>query len=205
MQQALATAPSHAATMFLAGIVKMSQGDLTAAESNLRDALKASPEFFPAAFYLGATYAATGRDAEAVSIWQTALITDAGAPFVYTLLGDAMLRLHRTADAIGLLREAAILWPDVGDVTMRFGTALAQGGQAADALKVLEPYLESHAADQDRLMLAMRLLYEARAASRPIDSVENDRAKFNRYFDAYAKTNGPQLALAKQWKAIIDR
>jgi tetratricopeptide (TPR) repeat protein len=205
LQQALTTAPAHPATMFLAGIAKMSQGDLATAETNLRDALKASPELFPAAFYLGADYAATGRDAEAVSIWQTALITDAGAPFVYTLLGDAMLRLHRTADAIGLLREAAILWPDVDDVTMRFGTALAQGGQAADALKVLEPYLEKHAADQDRLMLAMRLLYEAKAANRPIDSVENDRAKFNRYFEAYAKTNGPQLALAKQWKAIIDK
>lgn len=205
LQEALATAPAHPATMFLAGVAKMSQGDLTMAETNLRDTLKTSPEFFPAAFYLGANYAATGRDADAVAIWQTALITDAGAPFVYTLLGDAMLRLRRTTDAIGLLREAAILWPDVDDVTMRFGTALAQGGQAADALKVLEPYLEKHAADQDRLMLAMRLLYEAKSASRPIDSVENDRAKFNRYFAAYAKTNGPQLELARQWKAIIDR
>ncbi len=205
LQQALTTAPAHPATMFLAGIAKMSQGDLATAETSLRDALKASPAFFPAAFYLGASYAATGRDADAVAIWQTALITDAGAPFVYTLLGDAMLRLHHTADAIGLLREAAILWPDVDDVTMRFGTALAQGGQAADALKVLEPYLEKHAADQDGLMLAMRLLYEARSANRPIDSVENDRAKFNRYFDAYARTNGPQLALARQWKAIIDK
>lgn len=205
LKQALASAPSHPATMFLAGIAKMSEGDLAMAETNLRDALKASPEFFPAAFYLGADYAATGRDAEAIAIWQTALITDAGAPFVYTLLGDAMLRLHHTADAIGLLREASILWPDVDDVTMRFGTALAQGGQAADALKVLDPYLEKNAADQDRLMLAMRLLYEAKSASRPIDSVENDRAKFNRYFAAYAKTNGPQLELAKQWKAIVDK
>lgn len=205
LQQALGTAPAHPATMFLAGIAKMSQGDLAMAETNLRDTLKASPEFFPAAFYLGANYAATGRDADAVRIWQTALITDAGAPFVYTLLGDAMLRLRQTSDAIGLLREAAVLWPDVDAVTMRFGTALAQGGQASDAMKVLGPYLEKNAADQDRLMLAMRLLYEARSTNRPIDSVENDRAKFNRYFDAYAKTNGPQLELARQWKAIVDR
>ncbi len=205
LEQTLATAPAHPATMFLAGIAKMSQGNIAMAETNLRDTLKASPEFFPAAFYLGANYAATGRDADAVAIWQTALITDAGAPFVYTLLGDAMLRLRHTGDAIGLLREAAILWPDVDAVTMRFGTALAQGGQPADALKVLTPYLERNAADQDRLMLAMRLLYEARSTNRPIDSVETDRAKFNRYFDAYAKTNGPQLELAKQWKAIVDK
>jgi VWFA-related protein len=205
LEQALRTAPAHPATMFLAGIAQMSRGDLAMAEVNLKDALKASPEFFPAAFYLGAEYAATGRDAEAVEIWQTALITESGAPFVYTLLGDAMLRLHRTADAIGLLREAAILWPDVDEVTMRFGTALAQGGQSADALKVLDPYLEKHAADQDRLMLAMRLLYEAKSANRPIDSVENDRAKFNRYFAAYEKSNGPQLALARQWQAIVNK
>jgi VWFA-related protein len=205
LRQLLATAPAHPATTFLTGIAKMSVGDLPAAEASLRETLKTSPEFFPAAFYLGAAYAETGRDADAVAIWQTALITDASAPFVYTLLGDAMLRLHRTADAIGLLREAAALWPDAGEVAMRFGTALAQGGQAANALKVLDPYLQTHATDVDRLMLAMRLVYEARSANRPIDTVENDRARFHRYFAAYEQTGGPQLELARQWKAIIDR
>ena len=140
-----------------------------------------------------------------MAIWQTALITDADAPFVYTLLGDAMLRLHKTADAIGLLREAALLWPDSDDVTLRFGTALAQGGQAADALRILDPYLTKHPADQDRLMLAMRLIYEARSAGHAIDSVENDRARFNRYFVAYEMTGGAQLALAADWKKFIDR
>lgn len=205
LQQTLAAAPPHPATTFLEGIAELSRGETAAAEASLRETLKASPGFFPAAFYLGASYAASGRDADAIASWQTALITDAEAPFVYTLLGDAMLRARRTADAIGLLREAATLWPNADDVTMRFGTALAEGGQSADALKILGPYLERHADDQDRLMLAMRLLYEARSAGRPIDSVENDRATFNRYFDAYARTNGPQLELARQWKAIMDR
>lgn len=203
--ESLAGAPAHPATTFLTGVASMARGDFASAEMNLRNTLKTSPEFFPAAFYLGATYAEMGRDADAVSVWQTALITDASAPFVYTLLGDAMLRLHRTADAIGLLREAAILWPDEGDVQLRFGTALAQGGQAADALKVLDPYLQVHTTDQDRLMLAMRLIYEARSANQPIDSVESDRARFTRYFAAYEKTGGAQLDLARQWKAIVER
>ncbi|MBP6716566.1 MAG: hypothetical protein KA205_06870, partial [Acidobacteria bacterium] len=59
--------------------------------------------------------------------------------------------------------------------------------------------------DQDRLMLAMRLIYQAKSAGKPIDSVENDRARFNRYFAAYEKTGGPQLALAADWKKIVDR
>ena len=205
LQDTLTGAPAHPATSFLTGIARLSQGDTDGAERNFRAALNASADFFPAAFYLGATYAATGRDAEAVSAWQTALITEADAPFVYTLLGDAMLRLHRTADAIGLMREATLLWPDADDVAMRFGTALAQGGQAADALKVLDPYLARHAADQDRLLLAMRLIYDAASAGTPIDSAAGDRARFNRYFAAYETTGGPQLRLAIEWKKIIDR
>ena len=205
LQQEVATAPAHPASSFLHGIARMAQNDTEGAETSFKAALKAAPEFFPAAFYLGASRAATGRDADAVAIWQTALITEADAPFVYTLLGDAMLRLHKTADAIGLLREAALLWPDSDDVTMRFGTALAQGGQAADALKVLDPYLTRHATDQDRLMLAMRLIYEAKSAGHSVESADSDRARFNRYFAAYEKTGGAQLATAAEWKKFVEK
>jgi VWFA-related protein len=205
LEQDVAGAPAHPATSFLNGLARMGQNDTDGAEAGFKDALKASPDFFPAAFYLGASRAATGRDADAVAIWQTALITEADAPFVYTLLGDAMLRLHKTADAIGVLREAMMLWPDSDDVAMRFGTALAQGGQAADALKILDPYLVKHPADQDRLMLAMRLIYEAKSAGHAVESTDADRARFNRYFAAYEKTGGPQLSLAAEWKKIVDR
>ena len=206
LQQSLATAPAtHPATAFLTGVAKLSQGDMDGADTSLRAALTASPDFFPASFYLGATLAARGRDTDAISVWQTALITETNAPFVYTLLGDAMLRAKRTADAIGLFREAVILWPDVDSVAMRLGTALAQGGEAAEALQVLDPYLAKHPADQDRLMLAMRLLYDAAVAGKPIESAAQDKARFARYFAAYEKTGGPQLALAAEWKKTVDK
>lgn len=206
LQQSLTTAPAgHPATAFLTGVVKLSQGDMDAADAALRTALATSPDFFPASFYLGAALAARGRDADAIRVWQTALITEANAPFVYTLLGDAMLRAKRTDDAIGLLREAVILWPDVDDVAMRLGTALAQGNHAADALKVLDPYLASHPTDQDRLMLAMRLIFDAASAGTPIESVNQDKARFARYFAAYETTGGAQLALAMSWKKVVER
>jgi VWFA-related protein len=206
LQQSLDAANStHPAAAFLGGIAKLSANDPTAAQAKFREALRGSSDFSPATFYLGACYAAAGRDAEAIAAWQTALITEPGAPFVYTLLGDAMLRLRRTGDAIGLLREAALLWPDADEVLMRFATALAQGGQPADAMKILDPYVTKHPEDQDRLMLGMRLIYEAKAANKPIDTVGNDRARFNRYFAAYEKTGGPQLAVAAEWKKIVDR
>ncbi len=202
---ALAAAPPHPAASFLLGLTKLAENELPAADANFRDVLKSAPDFFPAAFYLGAARALTGRDADAVAIWQTALITEADAPFVYTVLGDAMLRLHKTADAIGLLREAMLLWPASDEVTIRFGTALAQGGQSADALKVLDPYLDTHPADQDRLLLAMRLIYEAKSAGHALDTPERDRDRFNRYFTAYEKTGGAQLQQATDWKRFIDR
>lgn len=206
LTQSLTTAPAtHPVTSFLSGLARLSQGDLDGADMALRAALAASPDFFPASFYLGAALAARGRDADAISVWQTALITETNAPFVYTLLGDAMLRAKRTADAIGLLREAVILWPDVDSVAMRLGTALAQGGAPAEALTVLDPYLATHPADEDRLLLAMRLIYTAASAGTPIESAAQDKARFARYFAAYEKTGGPQLALVAEWKKIVDR
>ena len=123
-------------------------------------------EFFAAAFYLGACYAAGGKDREAAGAWQTSLITESNAPFVYTLLGDALLRLRehrpghrhpdRGAHAVARRRQ----------VGLRLGTALVMANKPADALKVLEPYLAAHPADHERLFLALRALYEARSAGR---------------------------------------
>ena len=59
-----------------------------------RETLRLDSEFFPAAFYLGSCYAAGGRDHEAAGAWQTSLVTESDAPFIYTLLGDALLRLR---------------------------------------------------------------------------------------------------------------
>ena len=81
----------------------------------------------------------------------------------------------------------------------------AGGFELAEALQVLDPYLAKHPADQDRLMLAMRLLYDAAVAGKPIDSAAQDKARFARYFAAYEKTGGPQLALAAEWKKTVDK
>ena len=165
------------------GIAKMSQGDMAAAEVNLRDTLKASPEFFPAAFYLGADYAATGRTLDAVAIWQTALTSPMQARHsVICSETRCCVRIARP------MRSPRSRHPLAGCRRRHdaIRTALAQGGQAADALKVLDPYLKN--TPPIRPADAGDAAYEAKAANRPIDSVENDRAKFNRYFDARRPT-----------------
>jgi VWFA-related protein len=193
------------AAAFLRGLALYSRGDLEAAAGQFRESLRIDSEFFPAAFYLGSCYAAGGRDREAVGAWQTSLVGESEAPFVYTLLGDALLRLRDETRATEVLKEAADLWPDNDDVQLRLGTAYAMAGRAADALNTLDPYLARHPDDHERLFVALRLLYEARAARRQIRSADEDRSLFLKYSAAYEAAGGPQKAILDQWKKFMSR
>jgi VWFA-related protein len=192
------------APTFLRGLTLLARGDLEAAAGKFRESLRISSEFFPAVFYLGACYAAGGRDREAVGAWQTTLVTEEDAPFVYTLLGDALLRLNDGARALEILREARQLWPDNDDIIAREGAALAMIGQGREAAAILDPYFERHPTDHERLFLILRLVYEMIAAGRPIESAPADRARFAKYAGLYAAANGPQLGLVEEWKKFID-
>ena len=167
---------------FLTGLALYSKGELEPAAAKFRETLRLDSEFFPAAFYLGSCYAAGGRDQEAVGAWQLALVTESEAPFIYTLLGDALLRLREVDQALEILDEAAAQWPDNEEVQVRIGAALAMAGKRADALRSSRPYLDKHPDDQERHFVALRMLYQARADGKPIRSTNEDRALF---------TNGP--------------
>jgi VWFA-related protein len=193
------------AAVFLNGLALLARGQLDAAAGKFRDSLRIDSEFFPAAFYLGSCYAAGGQDREAVGAWQTSLVTESDAPFVYTLLGDALLRLRDADQAVNILQEAAALWPENEQVQLRLGTAQAMADHPVEALKTLEPYLSRHPDDVERLFVALRLLYEAKASGRPVTSAEEDRALFSRYAAAYAAASGPQRAVVDQWKKFMQR
>ena len=199
------TPDDQLAAVFLKGLVLFHRGDLNGAATKFRDALRMDSEFYSAAFYLGACYAAGGKDREAAGAWQTSLITESNASFVYTLLGDALLRLRDMDQAIDVLTEARTLWPNDDQVTLRLGTALVMANKPAEAMKVLDPYLAAHPADTDRLYLALRALYEARSSGRTLTSADADRALFVRYAEAYAAAKGPQLALVEQWRKVIEK
>lgn len=193
------------APVFLGGLALYAKGDLEAAAAKFRESLRIDSEFFPAAFYLGACYAAGGHDREAAGAWQTSLITEGDAPFVYTLLGDAFLRLHEVDQAIDILTEASTLWPGKAEVQLRLGTAYAQANRPVEAVQTLDPYLTEHPQDQERLFIALRAIYEARSAGKAIGTVEEDRQRFDRYAMAYAKAGGAQQALVDQWRKFISR
>lgn len=195
----------HAVASFLAGVAEFARGDLNRAATEFAQALKTVPGFLPAAFYLGACYAASGNDRQAAMVWRTTLVTDPSAPWIYTVLSDALLRSNQLAQALALLQESVKLWPENGDVQVRWATALSRTGQPDEAIKVLDGYLSKHADDTDRLLVAMRLLYDAKILGRPLISAEEDRTRFLRYFSAYEKLNGPKLTVAAEWRKYFDR
>jgi tetratricopeptide (TPR) repeat protein len=185
---------------FLSGLALYAKGELEPAANKFRETLRLDSEFFPAAFYLGSCYAAGGRDQEAVGAWQMSLVTESDAPFIYTLLGDALLRLREVDHALEILNEALVEWPDSDEVQVRLGAALVMSGKRREALEKLEPYLAKHPEDHERLFLGLKALYESRADGKPIRSADEDRALFTKWADAYAAAKGPQLALVEQWK-----
>ena len=78
-------------------------------------------------------------------------------------------------------------------------------GKRADALLKLESYLEKHPEDQERQLVALRMLYQARADGKPIRSTNEDRALFTRWATAYTAAKGPQLALVEQWQKTMAK
>jgi predicted Zn-dependent protease len=195
----------HVVGSFLTGLAELARGDVNRAAADFAQALKTVPGFFPAAFYLGACYASGGQDREAATVWRTTLVTDPAAPWIYTVLSDALLRSNETAQALNLLRETQKLWPENDAVLMRLGTALSKAGQPDQAVKALDGYLSRHPEDADRLLLVMRLLYEARVLGRPLDTADADRALFLRHFTAYEKISGERLDQARGWRKHFER
>lgn len=190
------------AAAFIGGLALLARGDLDEAAEKLRESLKIDPEFFAAVFYLGSCYAAGGKDREAVAAWRTSLASGSDAPFIHTLIADALLRLGNKNGAIDTLKEASSRWPDDDQVQLRLGTALASSGRAAEAVAVLDGYLGRNPDDHERRLLLLRTIYDAHAAGHSIKSPAEDRELFARHAAAYA---GPQRALVDEWRRIIEK
>jgi tetratricopeptide (TPR) repeat protein len=196
---------SQLATTFFDGLAHYSRGDLEGAAAKFRETIRLESDFLPAAFYLGACYAAGGKDRDAAGAWQMSLITEGQAPFIYTLLGDAFLRLNEMNGAIDILKEAAGLWPGNDQVQLRLGTAYARSSRPVEAVQTLDPYLSQHPEDQERLLIALRSIYEARSTGQSIGTIEEDRKRFERYAAAYTAAGGTQQAIVEQWRRFVNR
>ncbi|MBI1873844.1 MAG: VWA domain-containing protein [Acidobacteria bacterium] len=184
---------------FLRGLAFYAKGDLEPASKTFNVILSIDPEFAPALVYLGACYAAAGRDGEAVGAWQTSLSLDAEAPATFHLLADALFRMNDGAQALAILSEAIEKWPDDDEFLRPLATAYAMSSRYSEAFGALERHLAKHPSDPDGLFLALRMIYEAHLSGRPLVGAQEDKDRLTKYAKTYAQAGGPQQLIVAQW------
>lgn len=179
---------------FLRGLEFFTRGQLDQAATQLDIASGTRREFFPAAFYLGAAFAAAGRDRDAAGIWQLALGAEPRPIAVYLMVADARMRDGQAQSAIDILKPAYEREPGNDDIGRRLGVAYMLTGRYSEAVPVLDGYLARHAADQELLLAAIIAQYEVARAGQSLSNL--DRAKLRRYATAY---RGEHHALVEKY------
>jgi VWFA-related protein len=189
---------------FLLGLGLLARKEIPGAATQFRTALALESGLFPVAFYLGATYAATGDDRQAVGAWQTALITETGAPVLYDLLAEALLRLDEGEQAFDIAKEGVASFPDDTGLKRQYGIACAMTGHDTEALDALGPYVESHPTDAGALFVMLRVLFEGFVGG---GTVENglDRKRLVQYARAYVDGQGPNREIVAHWLKYLER
>jgi len=188
------------ALAFVRGLAALEQAQPEQAFAWFRQVQRGASDFMGAAFYLGAALALQGQDREAAGAWQLALLSD-GAPAVYPVLVDALLRLGEGEQALALIDEAPEVWRDQDGLARRKATVQAMLGEYAPALDALQTLLARAPADTDLLFTALQVLYRVRIDEGALTPAERDQ--FERWASAYTSANGPQAVLVDSWRQYI--
>lgn len=186
---------------FVRGLDALNKGQVPQAAAYFQQTLKGASDFLGAAFYLGATHAALGRDKEAVGAWQMALLSEnPGA--VYPALVDALLRMGDGRQAVDLLEEAPSAWTHDNDRIRREATALAMLGDYSGALPKLIDLLDNTKIDdQPLLFIAIQVLYRMHVQDRGLSP--DHLARFRNYVDRHQKLGGPDRAMVETWRRFV--
>jgi VWFA-related protein len=187
------------AAQFLRGLELFTKGQIDQAAIQLQNAAGPRREYFPAALYLGACFAAAGRDRDAAGVWQLAFGKEPRPSLAYALFADARLREGQAASVIDVLRPALERTPTDDAIGKRLALAYVMTGRFADALPVLDAYLTRNPTDQEALFSAVMSQYEV-SSLQDITLAQSDRQKLTRYARAY---KGPQQALVARYLSAL--
>jgi tetratricopeptide (TPR) repeat protein len=188
----------------LRGLEFLTKGQLDPAATQFNVALRSAPDAALASFYLGACYAAAGKDRDALVNWARSNAAQLQIPALPVVIAEAYLRQGQTAPAVGFLAEALAAQPK--NDSLRKSLAIAQSNVALhdQAYDTIEPYIEAHPGDADALMVALQAIFQMHAEGKSIGSLEQDKAKAAAYSKAYAAANGPNKALVDKWVQYLN-
>jgi VWFA-related protein len=190
------------AAQFVAGLGRLQDGDLEAAARAFRAALQAAPDFGPALVYLGACYAAGGKDKEAAGAWQMALVRDKSSPVLQRLAVEAWLRADRPAAALALLSQARQRWPDDASFAPLFVQASIAEGRVREGLELLAGIAQP---EPPTLLAALGALYDGWKRQQPVWDAARDLETMRTLRESYAARQGESLALVDAWLAEMGK
>jgi VWFA-related protein len=189
---------------FLRGVSYYARGNVPSALTHLQAALRLDSELFPAAVYMGACYAAEGKDLDAIGAWQTALIGDVSSPVLYALLADALVRAKEQEQALSILSEGLASFPEDVGLRRRIGMAYAMAGRAEEALPLLTAWVDAHPEDQGALFATMALLFEGFSRETAGAAALEERQRLTRYAKAYVDGEGPNREVIERWLRYLE-
>ena len=193
------TAGDQQAAAFLKGLDLYAKGQINEAATQLNIAAGPKRDFYPAAFLLGACFAAGGKDRDAAGIWQMALGSEQRPPIAYTLLADARMRGGQADAVVNILKPAYAQRPTDDELGKRLAVAYMMTAAFGEALPILDGYLIRHPADPDALFAAVLAHYQvARATGAELTAA--DRTKLLKYARGY---KGPQEALLAKYLSSL--
>jgi tetratricopeptide (TPR) repeat protein len=187
-------AGDQTAAAFLKGLDLFSKGEWAPAATQLQVASGDRREFFPAAFYLGATFAALGRDRDAAGVWQIALGNIERPAIVYAMVADARLRDGQSQAAIDILKPAYERQPADADIARRLAMAYMLVQQYADAIPILDATLAHRPTDGEAIAANVIAHYELVRGGQVLSTA--DTAKLRKQVASY---KGPDAALLDRY------
>jgi predicted CXXCH cytochrome family protein len=127
------------------------RGRAVDAETEYKAALRLSPQYAPAAVNLADLYRGTARDSDGENVLHAALAVSPQDAGLHHALGLTLVRLKRTDEALGELRQAANLDPRQARYAYVYAVGLHSAARVGDAIAVLKDSLARHPDDRDTL------------------------------------------------------
>jgi len=186
------------------GVSLLAAGDYAKAEAAFKKAIEPEGDATAPLAFLAASFAAGGHDREAASAWQTALVDGTDFSQIYQWLGEALLRNHDFGEARAIYEEAVGKWPADPRFTKPLAMLYGTFGRGREAVRTLERYLDERHDDREACFYAVQWFYTVHSGGALVHTRDEDLKRAREYADAYARANGPQLALVKQWVEYLQ-
>lgn len=146
-------------------LVHQARGNYSAAEQDLKLALKRNPSWVPGLVNLADLYRASGRDAQAGGLLQQAIALSPRTAQVRIATALWHVRQGNMGSALSLLAEGHRSGPEAG-IGYVYAVALSSAGQADKAMDVVDELIEADIHSDQLVHLGMSLAQQQGAAER---------------------------------------